>query len=322
MPAPVIIVTGVSRGIGRAIAEELQARGAAVVGAARNVADVPATASLLPVAADVTQETGRQAILEAALERHGRLDGLVNNVGTAFRRASVDTALEDFRQVLEVNLLATFALCCAAHPHLKASRGSVVNVSSVTGSRALPVRIAYGTSDIRRLGQPAKRAGRDQLLLEVAVLQDLLHHVRAREPGQHRVNAIPVPVTMMTGAGISASSVQVSSLRGCHLLRGPGAGVSNVTPLAPFVRGKCSSHHVLLQQVEGGGEKNHILHEESHVAFHRREAGGRVPAVRHERDDGDGSYHCKGATEGPESSRFLVPESPEQERGEQPFRSP
>ena len=89
MPAPVIIVTGVSRGIGRAIAEELQSRGAA--GAARNVADVPAAASLLPVAADVTQETGRQAIVEAA--RHGRIDSLVNNVGSAFRRASLDTAL-------------------------------------------------------------------------------------------------------------------------------------------------------------------------------------------------------------------------------------
>jgi Tropinone reductase 1 len=146
MPAPVIIVTGVSRGIGRAIAEELQCRGAAVVGAARNVADVPATATLLPVAADVTQERGRQALLEAALARHGRIDGLVNNVGEAFRRAAVDTALDSFRQVLEVNLLATFALCHAAHQHLKASRGSVVNVSSVTGSRVLPLRIAYGTS--------------------------------------------------------------------------------------------------------------------------------------------------------------------------------
>jgi NAD(P)-dependent dehydrogenase (short-subunit alcohol dehydrogenase family) len=55
MPAPVIIVTGVSRGIGRAIAEELQFSGAAIVGAARNVADVPATASLLPLAADVAR---------------------------------------------------------------------------------------------------------------------------------------------------------------------------------------------------------------------------------------------------------------------------
>jgi NAD(P)-dependent dehydrogenase (short-subunit alcohol dehydrogenase family) len=121
MVAPVIIVTGVSRGIGRAVAEELQARGAAVVGAARNVVDVPATAGLLPVAADVTQETGRKAIVEAALARYGRLDGLVNNAGSVFRRASLDTALADFRQMLEVNLLAAFALCCAAYPHLKAS---------------------------------------------------------------------------------------------------------------------------------------------------------------------------------------------------------
>jgi len=146
MPSAVIIVTGVSRGIGRAISEELQSRGAAVVGAARNVADIPATASLLPVAADVSQETGRKVVLEAALARHGRIDGLVNNVGAAFRRASLDTSLEDFRQILEVNMLSTFALSCAAHPHLKASRGSVVNVSSVTGSRVLPIRIAYGTS--------------------------------------------------------------------------------------------------------------------------------------------------------------------------------
>jgi NAD(P)-dependent dehydrogenase (short-subunit alcohol dehydrogenase family) len=82
MAAPVIIVTGVSRGIGRAIAEELQSRGAAVVGAARDVADVPATAHLLPVAADVTEEAGRKALLEAALARHGRVDGLVNSASS------------------------------------------------------------------------------------------------------------------------------------------------------------------------------------------------------------------------------------------------
>jgi NAD(P)-dependent dehydrogenase (short-subunit alcohol dehydrogenase family) len=79
MAAPGIIVTGVSRGIGRAIALELQSRGAAVVGAARNVADVPATTSLLPVAADATQAAGRKAILEAVLAWHGRIDALVNN---------------------------------------------------------------------------------------------------------------------------------------------------------------------------------------------------------------------------------------------------
>jgi 3-oxoacyl-[acyl-carrier protein] reductase len=86
MPAPVIIVAGVSRGTGRAVAKELQRR-VVVVGAARNVADIRATATLLLVAADVTQETGRQAVIDAALERHGRIDALVNNAGSALRSA-------------------------------------------------------------------------------------------------------------------------------------------------------------------------------------------------------------------------------------------
>jgi tropinone reductase I len=146
MSAPVVIVTGASRGIGLAIAMELQRRGATVVGAARNVEEVPTTGSLLLVAADVTQEVGQQAIVEATLARHGRIDALVNNAGSAFRAAALDTPLEDFRQMLEANLLSVFALCRAAYPHLKRSHGSVVNVSSVTGSRILPVRIAYGTS--------------------------------------------------------------------------------------------------------------------------------------------------------------------------------
>jgi NAD(P)-dependent dehydrogenase (short-subunit alcohol dehydrogenase family) len=67
MPAAVIIVTGVSRGIGRAIAEEFQSRGVAVVGAARNVAGVPATAGQLPGARDVTRETGRKLCHRALL---------------------------------------------------------------------------------------------------------------------------------------------------------------------------------------------------------------------------------------------------------------
>jgi NAD(P)-dependent dehydrogenase (short-subunit alcohol dehydrogenase family) len=96
MSPPVVIVTGVSRGIGRAIAEELQSRGAAVVGAARNVADVPATADLLPVAADVTQKVGRKAVVEMTLARHGRIDGLVNNVGAALRRSAVETIFRGY----------------------------------------------------------------------------------------------------------------------------------------------------------------------------------------------------------------------------------
>jgi len=68
MTTPIIIVTGVSRGIGRAIAEEIQSRGSTVVGAARNVADVPATANLLPVAADNAQRSTNMTPLQARFD--------------------------------------------------------------------------------------------------------------------------------------------------------------------------------------------------------------------------------------------------------------
>src|SRR5215813_8192250 len=86
-----------------------------------------------------------------------------------------------------------------------------------------------------------------------------------------------------------------------------------------FSCGKRHPHHVLLQQIERYRQQNQILHQERHVARHRRKSGNRIPAVRHERDDGDGRYECRTRAERSENSQFLVPESQEQERGDQPF---
>src|SRR5215471_12960299 len=72
----------------------------------------------------------------------------------------------------------------------------------------------------------------------------------------------------------------------CHLLHGPGTEIASFPPLAPFAHARLRSRDILLQQVDGHGEKNDILHQEPHVAFHRWEARRRVPAVGHERDDG------------------------------------
>src|SRR5204862_3555194 len=95
------------------------------------------------------------------------------------------------------------------------------------------------------------------------------------------------PVTIITGAGMIASSSQASSLPGGQLLRSPRARASNLRLHALLNLGTCRSLQILLEQIERRREKNHVLHEESHVALHRREAGGGVPAVRHERDNGD-----------------------------------
>jgi hypothetical protein len=72
--------------------------------------------------------------------------------------------------------------------------------------------------------------------------------VEPLELGNSAAMARLTPVTMMTGAGMPASSSPVSSVRGYHLRRGPVAGLADLPPLAPLVRGTCSSYHVLPQQ--------------------------------------------------------------------------
>ncbi|MBV8213203.1 MAG: SDR family oxidoreductase [Verrucomicrobia bacterium] len=135
--SPVFIVTGASRGIGYAIVQELLRRGARVLGAARN----PDTASAILVKAssgnchylqaDITVETDRLRIIEKAKDLFGRIDGLINNAGHAVRTPASKTSIDDFRALLEINLLAAFRLAQAACEELRATRGTLVNISSV-----------------------------------------------------------------------------------------------------------------------------------------------------------------------------------------------
>src|SRR5580692_11343160 len=80
------------------------------------------------------------------------------------------------------------------------------------------------------------------------------------------------------------------------------------------------ANHVLPQEIERGGEQNDVLQEEGHVARHRREAsGGDVPALRHERNDGDGRDEGAGRAQGAKNAEPLVPEAREQQRPEGPL---
>ena len=146
---PALIVTGASRGIGQAIVQELIRRGARVLGVARNLdtSSAPSEeANCSYVQADVTVEADRAKIIETAKRLFNRIDGVINNAGRAYHAPASATSLEEFRSLLEVNLLGAFALAEAAYEELRASSGTVVNVSSVTSQRVLPNRLAYGST--------------------------------------------------------------------------------------------------------------------------------------------------------------------------------
>jgi len=138
----IIIVTGASAGIGEQLARALAAAGATPVLAARRAERLAHLARELPgahaVGCDVTDAGERDRLVETVMERHGRLDGLINNAGAGATAPALKTSTEAFARVLDLNLTAPFALSCLAASRMRANGGgSIVNVASLMGLRSI-----------------------------------------------------------------------------------------------------------------------------------------------------------------------------------------
>jgi NAD(P)-dependent dehydrogenase (short-subunit alcohol dehydrogenase family) len=134
-------ITGASRGIGALIAEAALADGNAVVAAGRNAAAIVErfgeSAALLPVALDVTDEEQAKAAVQAAIEKFGRIDVLVNNAGFGLLGAVEESSDKDVRRMYDTNVFGLLNVTRAVLPTMRANRsGHVVNISSVGGYRA------------------------------------------------------------------------------------------------------------------------------------------------------------------------------------------
>ncbi|MCK0715862.1 SDR family oxidoreductase [Chromohalobacter sarecensis] len=133
----VFIVTGGASGIGAAISEALAAEGATTVIVARDeppaewLASLRQSATVEFIATELTDESACQVAVAHTIDRHGRLDGLVNNAGVN-DRVSLEAGIEDFQASLQRNLLHYYAMAHFCLPHLRISRGSIVNIASKT----------------------------------------------------------------------------------------------------------------------------------------------------------------------------------------------
>ncbi len=150
----VALVTGAAsaRGQGAAEARLFAAEGAAVVLTdVRDDEGVETAASIDERAAyrhlDVTSEAGWAETVAWTLERHGRLDVLVNNAGIWFGKGLEETTLDDYRRVVEINQVGTFLGLRAVVPAMKvAGSGSIVNISSLAGLRGTNMPLAYAAT--------------------------------------------------------------------------------------------------------------------------------------------------------------------------------
>jgi NAD(P)-dependent dehydrogenase (short-subunit alcohol dehydrogenase family) len=140
----VALVTGGSSGLGRIIAEAFSAAGAKVVIAAleadavrQAVDEMQANGrEVLGVHADITRQEDVDRLFAQTIERFGRLDVLVNNAGRSMRGKVIETTPEQFRELMELNLIALVRCTRAAATHLLKQRGHVVNIGSLAAKSA------------------------------------------------------------------------------------------------------------------------------------------------------------------------------------------
>ena len=141
-----VIVTGAGSGIGRATAIRFANEGANVVLVGRSAETLQETAEAFPqdrtwihtdnfltVICDISVEAQVQEMMKRVIDKFERIDVLVNNAGKAIQGKITELSSEDWESAIDVNLNGTFYVCQAAMPHLIATKGNIINVSSLSG---------------------------------------------------------------------------------------------------------------------------------------------------------------------------------------------
>jgi NADP-dependent 3-hydroxy acid dehydrogenase YdfG len=151
----VVVITGASSGLGEATARYLAARGAAVVLGARRVERLQALVDditraggrAFSLATDVTDAAEVQALVDAAAERYGRVDVLLNNAGLMPHSPLERRKIDDWERTIDVNIKGVLYGIAAALPHMQRQKsGHIINVSSVAGHRVSPGGVVYSAT--------------------------------------------------------------------------------------------------------------------------------------------------------------------------------
>lgn len=193
MENKVVVITGGSSGIGKALAEEFGRNGSKILITGRNEQALKSALGDLQsrgitaeaFVADVSKEEDNEAMAEYAVNTFGTIDILINNAGISMRALFEDVELDVVRKVMDINFYGTLYATKFCLPEIKKNKGSVVGISSIAGFRGLPGRTGYSASKFAMQG-----------FLEV-LRTEMLHK------GVHVLTACP---------GFTASSIRERSL--------------------------------------------------------------------------------------------------------------
>ncbi len=197
----VIMVSGANRGIGLAVARNLAAKGFGLSLGARDLSALEAVApqadgGISLQAYEASDPAAGRAWVEAALERHGRIDGLVNNAGIYRPTGFLDEDESGLDEMWAVNVKAPLRLIRAAWPHLKAAgSGRVVNVASMSGKRVMGEAIGYTMSkfSLVALTHQVRRSGWEDGIRATAICPSFVNTDMAAGITDQRGGAMTQP---------------------------------------------------------------------------------------------------------------------------------
>ena len=154
MKDKVVIITGASSGIGKALAFSFGREGAKIVITGRKEAPLMEVSQELTKAgienfafvSDVSIETDNVEMIKKTIKQYGKIDILINNAGISMRSMFADCDLNVIKSLMDINFWGTVYATKYALPYIKETKGSIVGVSSIAGYRGLPVRTGYSAS--------------------------------------------------------------------------------------------------------------------------------------------------------------------------------
>ena len=237
----VALVTGGTRGLGRAIAARLAEAGAKVVVCGRNKPDT-LPPGVIYISSDIRDPEQARRLVDQIAESHGRFDVLVNNAGGSPACAIEEASPGFIDAITRLNLLAPLYLAQAAHPYMaKLKGGSIVNIASVSGTRPSPGTAVYGAAKAGLLNLTqslAQEWGKDEIRVN-AIIVGLAHTENAE----------------ITYGGTKAQEQVAQSLPLGRMCKGDD--VANATaflcsPMASYISGA-------RLEVDGGGERPYFL---------------------------------------------------------------
>lgn len=154
MKHKVVVITGGSSGIGKALAEHFGIRGSKIVITGRKKEALDRTVmdlkkkriDVLPIVSDVSNEADNEKMAVKVIEHFGKIDILINNAGISMRALFEEVDLDVVKQVMDINFYGALYATKYCLPEIIKNKGTVVGISSIAGYRGLPARIGYSAS--------------------------------------------------------------------------------------------------------------------------------------------------------------------------------